>query len=711
MIAELLDSKASFAAVINYNERVVKKGKGEILSHHNMITFTGQERIKWLEDAAATNTRIKYPVFHVALAFDYGDQLNNSVLDQIGHEYMEHMGYSDCSYVIYRHEDKKHTHIHVVGSRIDQAGKKVNDSFEQYKSESLCRNMEVKYQLRRLGEGAQPVQAPVSRIQSRIWDKEKPVFNRINNEVQFILKEYKPTDLDQFKVLAHKHYIEVQEKKDPDGKVLGLVYAVIYEAGHRDHKGISGSSFRHDYSLNGLRKNFDKNAGRMPAAERPAKHRNLLSDHDKMFFIKEISAVYHEIQNNQLISEAEFTNKLSLVGVKPIFAKNASGYYGISFQFPAKNNLTVKGSDLDKSLSYNAIRGRIIGEGEAHTGLLVLIGQHYQSTLKFHEVHEKPTIGSIIVFLNRIGFKVGFEDEHFILTHRSLDGAQLKISMAQMEKTIGESIALPVTIGQNINTTGMPVTPFDPDQWRFMETLASNDTTKILGMLQYPAFFKDKRIDLHQEELRLFASQIRHIEQLSSFQARLLASIRLIGQLGNKYPISTLNAATLILQKAGIKLFADRRGRWFLKDYQIKEVIPVLKYPLPEKDRKTFLDKLDIGKEGIRPPAQTTSQEIPPYENFIAFELLAALIKRDQKGVAEIMKQGNTTNFTAEEMAIILGGDQATAAKNRDGLQNDWDKLIDEVEALADFFLYDNWHGIQDEDQLKSTGMKRRKRR
>jgi hypothetical protein len=75
--------------------------------------------------------------------------------------------------------------------------------------------------LRRLGEGAQPVQAPVSLIQSRIWDKEKPVFNRINNEVQFILKEYKPTDLDQFKVLAKKPFIDVQERKDHDGKSLG----------------------------------------------------------------------------------------------------------------------------------------------------------------------------------------------------------------------------------------------------------------------------------------------------------------------------------------------------------------------------------------------------------------------------------------------------------------------------------------------------------
>jgi hypothetical protein len=711
MIAELLDSKASFAAVINYNERVVKKGKGEILSHHNMITFTGQERIKWLEDAAGTNTRIKYPVFHVAIAFDYGDELNNSVLDQIGHEYMEHMGYSDCSYVIYRHEDKKHTHIHVVGSRVDQAGKKVNDSFEQYKSESLCRNMEVKYQLRLLGEGAQPVQAPVSRIQSRIWDKEKPVFNRINNEVQFILKEYKPTDLDQFKALAKKHFIEVQERKDPDGKALGLVYAVIYEDGHRDHKGISGSSFRHDYSLNGLLKTFEKNAGRMPAAEQPAKQRNLLSDHDKMFFTKEIRVVYHEIQNNQLISEAEFTNKLSLLGVKPIFAKNSSGYYGISFQFPAKDDLTIKGSDLDKSLSYNAIRGRIIGEGNAEAGLLSLIGQHYKSTLKFHDLHEKPTISSVIVFLSRIGFKVGFKDQHFVLNHRSLTGSEVKISIAQMEKTIEETIILPGTVSRKMDTTGLLVTPFDPDQWKLMETLASNNTTQMLEMLQNPAFFKTKRLALHQEELRLFASQIRHIDQLSSFHARLLGSIRLIGQLSKKSPVSSLNAATIILKKAGISLFANRRGQWFLKDYQNQEVLPVLKYPLPEKDLKTFLDLLHLENQGIRPVPQSVNQENPLSENFISFELLAFLIKRDQKGVTDLMKQGITTNFTAEEMAIILGGDQATSVKGKEDLQNDWDKLIDQIEALADFFLYDSWRGIQDEDQLKSTGMKRRKRR
>jgi hypothetical protein len=99
-----------------------------------------------------------------------------------------------------------------------------------------------------------------------------------------------------------------------------MVYAVIYEDGQRDHKGIAGSSFRHDYSMHGLGKTFERNAGRIPSAERPPQQRILFSDHDKVYFTMEIKAVYHEIQNNQLISEAEFRKKLSLVGVKPIFA-------------------------------------------------------------------------------------------------------------------------------------------------------------------------------------------------------------------------------------------------------------------------------------------------------------------------------------------------------------------------------------------------------
>lgn len=715
MIAELLGSKASFAAVINYNERVVKKGKGEILSHHNMITFTGQERINWLEDVSKANTRIKYPVFHAALAFDYSDQLNNSILDQIGHEYLEHMGYSDCSYVIYRHEDKKHTHIHVVGSRIDQAGKKVNDSFEQYKSESLCRNMEVKYQLRRLGEGTQPEQTPVSHIQSRVWDREIPVFNRINNEVHFILREYKPTDLEKFKAAAKKHFIDVQERKDRDGKALGLVYAVIYEDGQRDHKGISGSSFRHDYSIKGLGRVFEKNAGRFVTEGKPAKQRGLLSEHEKAYFTREIKAVYQEIQNNQMISEEEFTNKLSLIGVKPVFAKNASGYYGISFQFPAKDNLTIKGSDLNKSLSYNSIRGRVVREGDAETALLALIGQHYMSTLKFHDLTEKPTINSMIVFLNRLGCKVGFEGELFILKHRSLTGASVKFSFAQMEKNIGESIALLGTINQKANMVALSVTPFDSSQWGFMEILASNNALKILEILQDPDFFKTKRFSLHPEERRLFAPQIRHIEQLTSFHARLLASIRLINQLQHpafqKSPLTTVKEITDVLQKAGIRLFADQKGNWFLKDYFGIEAISVTQYPLAEKEKITFLAMLNIDRNSIGSSTQIKSQETPPFPEFNSFGLLAAVIKGDHAKVSELVNQGARADFTAEELVSILGSDNPAVIKSREIQENDWDKLIDDIHALADFFLYDDWRGIKNEDQITPITLKRKKKR
>jgi hypothetical protein len=128
--------------------------------------------------------------------------------------------------------------------------------------------------------------------------------------------------------------------------------------------------------------------------------------------------------------------------------------------------LTVKGSDLDKSLIYNAIRGRIIGEGNAVSELIGLIGCQYKSTLRFHDSNEKPTLSSMNVFFNRLGFKASFEDEHFVLNHRSLAGSEVKISIAQMEKTIEETIALPGTIGRKTNTTGLPVHTFDPDQWR-----------------------------------------------------------------------------------------------------------------------------------------------------------------------------------------------------------------------------------------------------
>ena len=71
----------------------------------------------------------------------------------IADDYVQGMGFAGSQYVVYRHADKDHDHIHIVASRIRLTdGSTVSDSWDYRRSEALIRALEERYQL----EAVQP---------------------------------------------------------------------------------------------------------------------------------------------------------------------------------------------------------------------------------------------------------------------------------------------------------------------------------------------------------------------------------------------------------------------------------------------------------------------------------------------------------------------------------------------------------------------------
>jgi hypothetical protein len=61
---------------------------------------------------------------------------------------MEHMGYGNQPYFVYKHKDLERVHFHVVSTRIDcETGKKIKDNYEQRKMQRFIKELEQKYQL------------------------------------------------------------------------------------------------------------------------------------------------------------------------------------------------------------------------------------------------------------------------------------------------------------------------------------------------------------------------------------------------------------------------------------------------------------------------------------------------------------------------------------------------------------------------------------
>ena len=95
------------------------------------------------------NPNISKPVAHISLDFSVQDKsrLTDSFMVDVAQEYMKKMGYKDTQYIIVRHNDTDHPHIHIVINRIDNNGNRISDQNEKLRNTRVCMELTKKYGL------------------------------------------------------------------------------------------------------------------------------------------------------------------------------------------------------------------------------------------------------------------------------------------------------------------------------------------------------------------------------------------------------------------------------------------------------------------------------------------------------------------------------------------------------------------------------------
>lgn len=135
MIVKILHNATTMSAV-DYNEKKIKNNLGDFICAEN---FKGLESIqilnsdiykKYLTEWSNRNSRIKKAQFHVAIS-SKGKEYGAFELKKIAKEWLKLMGYEKQPYLLYFHRDTLNNHVHIVTSRIDEKGKKINDSHER----------------------------------------------------------------------------------------------------------------------------------------------------------------------------------------------------------------------------------------------------------------------------------------------------------------------------------------------------------------------------------------------------------------------------------------------------------------------------------------------------------------------------------------------------------------------------------------------------
>lgn len=74
-------------------------------------------------------------------------KLTDGKMVQLAQEYMREMKITDTQYIIVRHQDREHPHVHIVFNRIDNNGKTISDRNDMYRNEQVCKKLKAKHGL------------------------------------------------------------------------------------------------------------------------------------------------------------------------------------------------------------------------------------------------------------------------------------------------------------------------------------------------------------------------------------------------------------------------------------------------------------------------------------------------------------------------------------------------------------------------------------
>lgn len=145
----VIDKGNSFKGLIDYNEKKVDLGTAEFIMN-STLGINGESFNKDFMATCKAKPKIKDKAVQIILSFSKEDKIDNTKMVELSTEYLKGMGYGDSPFLVYRHFDTEHDHLHIITSRVDYSGKLVSSHKDFHRSLELCRLMEEAHGLHKV---------------------------------------------------------------------------------------------------------------------------------------------------------------------------------------------------------------------------------------------------------------------------------------------------------------------------------------------------------------------------------------------------------------------------------------------------------------------------------------------------------------------------------------------------------------------------------
>jgi hypothetical protein len=266
-----IKTNKSITRVLQYHELKVRKGIGECIYAENFAKdkedLNLKDKLYHFHRLTTLNEQSKKNILHIFLNFGFGERMSNEKLATVSKEYMEGLGLGQQPYLVYRHNDTRHLHVHIVSTLICKNGERKGLSPKDYhRSKEITRQLEKQHSL----SLSDPVTRKEKLLQmplQKIKYGESPLLIAMTKVLEAVLPVYKFTSLAELNAVLHQYNMEATRGKEDSliWKNRGLIFRPLIEKGKDESLYIKASVFPSRPTLANLEKQFVVNRSQRQA--------------------------------------------------------------------------------------------------------------------------------------------------------------------------------------------------------------------------------------------------------------------------------------------------------------------------------------------------------------------------------------------------------------------------------------------------------------
>jgi len=257
----------SIRGALSYNEHKVHQGKAELILASQFsrdITELGfTQKMIVFEKLNVLNPKSKVNTMHLSLNFAPGELLDDEKLQTLAMEYIERIGFGNQPYLVYKHQDASHPHLHIVTTTIQANGKAIYlHNIGKRKSEPARKAIEQEYNLVKAEGREQQKKLPLKPVELKVaWYGQSETKNTISNIVREIVANYKYTSLEELNAVLRQYNVIADRGSIHSNmyKKRGLVYSIVDKDGYKVGIPVKASAIYTSPTLSVIEKKFERN--------------------------------------------------------------------------------------------------------------------------------------------------------------------------------------------------------------------------------------------------------------------------------------------------------------------------------------------------------------------------------------------------------------------------------------------------------------------